>query len=100
MRVALHRVTGRPGDVLRLGHVDAVASAVGAASADALMADLAAAARTIGWIAEGAWRHVSRHQLGHEERVGDGLVVVDREVELAPRADPAADPAIVLRAAR
>ncbi len=100
MRVALHRVTGRPGDVLRLEDQDAVASAVGAASADALMADLAAAARTIGWIAEGAWRHVSRHQLGHEERVGDGLVVVDREVELAPRADPAADPAIVLRAAR
>ena len=47
-----------------------------------MMADVAAAARSIDWIADGAWRHVSRHQLGHEERVGDGLVVVDREVEL------------------
>jgi [protein-PII] uridylyltransferase len=64
------------------------------------MADVAAAARTIGWIAEGAWRHMSRHQLGHEERVGDGLVVVDRAVELSARADPASDPTIVLRAAR
>ena len=100
VRVALHRETGRPGDVLRLEDQDAVASAIGAASADDLMADVAAAARTIGWIAEGAWRHMSRHQLGHEERVGDGLVVVDRAVELSARADPASDPTIVLRAAR
>ena len=64
------------------------------------MADIAAAARSIGWIAEGAWRHVSRHQVGHEERVGDGLAVVDREVELTPRSDLTADPVLVLRAAR
>ena len=100
VRVALHRVTGRPGDVLRLEDQDAVAGAVGADSADGLMADVAAAARTIGWIAEGAWRHISRHQIGQEERVGDGLVVVDREIELSSRADIVADPVIVLRAAR
>jgi [protein-PII] uridylyltransferase len=100
IRVALHRVTGRPGDVLRLEDQDAVAVRVGVADADVLMADVAAAARTIGWIAEGAWRHVSRHQLGHEERVGEGLVIVDREVELSDAADPAADPVLVLRAAR
>ena len=100
VRVALHRVTGRPGDTLRLEDQDAVAAAVGFESADALMADVAAAARTIGWIAEGAWRRMSRHQVGHEERVGEGLVVVDREIELAARADPVADPVLVLRAAR
>jgi [protein-PII] uridylyltransferase len=100
VRVALHRVTGRAGDVLRLEDQDAVAAAVGVADADVLMAEVAAAARTIGWVADGAWRHVSRHQLGHEEPVGDGLVVVDREVELAATADPLADPALVLRAAR
>ena len=100
VRVALHRVTGRPGDTLRLEDQDAVADAVGATSADALMAEVAAAARTIGWIADGAWRRMSRHQLGHEERAGEGLVVVDREVELAARADPVADPVLVLRAAR
>jgi [protein-PII] uridylyltransferase len=100
VRVALHRTTGRPGDVLRLEDQDAVAAALGAPSADALMADVSSAGRSIVWIAEGAWRHVSRHQLGGEERVAEGLVVVDREVELAPRADVAADPATVLRAAR
>ena len=99
-RVALHRSTGRPGEVLRLEDQDAVADLVGAGSADELMADLAAAARTVGWIAEGAWRHLTRHQVGHEERVADGLTVVDREVELTPRSDLAADPVLALRAAR
>jgi [protein-PII] uridylyltransferase len=100
VRVALHREKGRPGDVLRLEDQDAVATRLGVASADAMMADIAAAARSIDWIADGAWRHVSRHQLGHEERVGDGLVVIDREVELTGRADIATDPVVVLRAAR
>ncbi len=98
-RVALHREAGRPGDVLRLEDQDAVAARLGL-PAEELMAGIAAAARSVAWIAEGAWRHLSRHQLGHEERVGDGLVVVDREVELAHGADIAADPVIVLRAAR
>ncbi|MET0460472.1 MAG: nucleotidyltransferase domain-containing protein, partial [Ilumatobacteraceae bacterium] len=100
VRVALHREKGRPGDVLRLEDQDAVAARLGMTSADAMMADVAAAARSIDWIADGAWRHVSRHQLGHEERVGDGLVVIDREVELTARADVGDDPVIVLRAAR
>ncbi len=99
-RVALHRSTGRAGDVLRLEDQDAVAEGVGAASADDLMADIAAAARSIGWIAEGAWRHLNRHQVGHEERVAEGVAVVDREVELAARSDLQADPVLVLRAAR
>jgi [protein-PII] uridylyltransferase len=99
-RVGLHRATGRRGDVLRLEDQDGVAAVIGAPSADALMADVAAAARTITWISEGAWRHLTRHQVGHEELAGEGLTVVDREVELAPRVDLAADPVLVLRAAR
>jgi [protein-PII] uridylyltransferase len=100
VRVALHRATGRAGDVLRLEDQEPVAALCGVPSADVLMADVAAAARRVAWIAEGAWRHASRHQVGNEERVGDGLVVVDREVELSGRADPAEDPVLVLRAAR
>ena len=100
VRVALHRATGRAGDVLRLEDQESVADWCGAPSADVLMADVAAAARRVAWIAEGAWRHASRHQVGNEERVGDGLVVVDREIELSARADPAEDPVLVLRAAR
>jgi [protein-PII] uridylyltransferase len=100
VRVALHRVTRRPGDVLRLEDQDAVAELLGAPSADALMADVSSAARSIVWIAEGAWRHLSRHQVGREEHVAEGVVIVDRQVELSQSADPAADPVLVLRAAR
>ena len=100
VRVALHREKQRPGDVLRLEDQDAVANRVGAASTDVMMADIAAAARSIVWIADGAWRHVSRHQLGYEEPVGDGLVIVDREVELTAGGDLRDDPVVVLRAAR
>lgn len=99
-RVALHRETGRPGDVLRLEDQDAVATRVGATSADELMAGVAAAARSIAWIAGGAWRRASRHQVGHEERVGDGVIVLDGEIDLTRDADVVGDPVIVLRAAR
>ena len=56
MRVALHREKERPGDVLRLEDQDAVAARSAPPSADVLMADIAAAGRSIAWIADGAWR--------------------------------------------
>jgi [protein-PII] uridylyltransferase len=99
-RVALHRVQGRAGDVLHLEDQDAVAEALGLASADELMAGVAAAARTVVWVADGAWRSVSRKVAGSEKPAGEGLVIVDRQVELAPDADPRADPTLILRAAR
>ena len=99
-RVALHRVKGRAGDVLHLEDQDAVAGALGLASADELMAGVAAAARTVVWVADGAWRSGSRQQAGKEEPAGEGLVVVNRQVELARHADPRADPTLILRAAR
>ena len=99
-RVALHRATGRPGDVLRLGDQDAVAAELGLGSADALMSGIAAAGRTIAWIADGAWRHLARHEVGREERVADGVVIVDRLVELSGRADIVADPVVLWRLAR
>ena len=55
-RVELHRETRRRGDVLRLEDQDAVATRLGRASADELMAEIAAAARSIAWIADEAWR--------------------------------------------
>ena len=99
-RVALHRVQGRSGDVLHLEDQDAVAAALGLASADELMAGIAGSARTVVWIADGAWRRASRQPGGSEEAAGDGLVVVDRQVELASEADPGRDPTVILRAAR
>ena len=59
-RVALHRATGRPGDMLRLEDQDAAAVAAGHANADVLMADVAAAARTVAWIADEAWGRFER----------------------------------------
>jgi [protein-PII] uridylyltransferase len=100
VRVALHRVKARPGDVLHLEDQDGVAAALGLASADELMAGLAAAARTVVWVADGAWRRVARPAVGTAEPAGDGLVVVDRQVELASDADPRVEPVLVLRAAR
>ena len=47
VRVELHRRTGRQGDVLVLQEQDAVAAALGDASADDLMRRVASAARTI-----------------------------------------------------
>ncbi|MGH9272040.1 MAG: HD domain-containing protein, partial [Ilumatobacteraceae bacterium] len=100
VRVALHREARRPGEVLRLEDQDAVARRLGRPDADVLMAEVAAAARTIAWIEDEAWRHVGRHQVGHEERVAPGVVVVDREVSLSAQADGHTDPTLVLRAAR
>jgi [protein-PII] uridylyltransferase len=100
VRVALHRVKRRAGDLLHLEDQDAVAGALGLASADELMATVAAAARTVVWISDGAWRRAWHQPAGTEEPAGDGLVVVDRQVELTPDADPGADPVLVLRASR
>ena len=99
VRVALHRVTGKPGDVLRLEDQDKVAAKLGAPSADALMADVAAAARSISWLADGAWQEASRHAVDDGVRVAEGVMLVGGEIDLAPRADPATDPTLVLRAA-
>src|SRR5262249_60250973 len=49
-RVALQRVTGSRSDVLTLQEQDAVAVETGSADADALVRELAAAARTVAWL--------------------------------------------------
>jgi [protein-PII] uridylyltransferase len=98
-RVALHRATGRSGDTLRLEDQDAAARAAGAADADALMASIAAAARTVAWISDEAWGRVGRATGGKPQQVAPGVVLLDGEVELADDADPAVDPTFVLRIA-
>jgi [protein-PII] uridylyltransferase len=55
IRVALHRVTNSRSDRLALQEQDAVAAQLDFASADALVHDLARAAREIAWIAGEAW---------------------------------------------
>jgi len=55
VRVALHRVSGRPADRLVLQDQDGVAALLGADDADDLVRRVAAAGRTVCWIADEAW---------------------------------------------
>ncbi|HXQ62933.1 MAG TPA: [protein-PII] uridylyltransferase [Acidimicrobiales bacterium] len=55
-RVELHRITGRATDRLLLQEQDQVAAALDYDDADALMAAIAEAGRTIAWVADDVWR--------------------------------------------
>ncbi len=98
-RVALHRATGRPGETLRLEDQDAAAKAAGDPSADALMARIAAAARTLAWIADETWGRVGRTTGGSPRQVAPGVVLLDGEIELSGEVNPAVDPTYMLRIA-
>ena len=98
-RVALHRATGRPGDTLRLEDQDAAATKAGVESADALMAHIAAAARTVAWISDESWGRVGKSTGGHPSEVAPGVMFIDGEIEFAVHTDPAADPVHMLRLA-
>ena len=104
-RVALHLQTGRSGDVLALQEQDGVATALGT-DADALMAGVAAAGRSIAWRSDENWYRVRSLLAGPgwafnrtDRPLGPGLVLRDREVHVLPDADPAEDPTLALRAA-
>ena len=98
-RVALHLATEQTGDTLRLELQDGAAKCAGASDADAFMAEIAAAARTIAWIADEAWGRVDKKLGGIPKEVAPGVMFLDGEMELAIDADPAVDPTYVLRIA-
>lgn len=99
-RVALHRSTDRPGDVLRLEDQDAAGAAGGWGSADDMMADVAAAGRTVAWLCEENWGRVAVRPPDTAERaVAPGVKLHNGEIELADSADPRADSTLVLQTA-
>jgi len=99
-RVALHLATGRAGDTLRLEDQDSAADAGGWRNADDMMADVAAAGRTIAWLCDENWdRAVRAADSGPDRAVAPGVVLRGGEIELAPTADPARDSTLVLQAA-
>ena len=115
VRGELHRRTAGAGrrvvDRLLLQEQDAVAAALGRADADALMAEVSSAARTIAYASDTTWRRVRpasrRRLLGRrtgtrpERRpLADDVVEQDGEVVLARDAVPARDPVLPLRVAR
>jgi len=104
-RVELQRLTGRPNNVLALQEQPAVARAMGDPDADTMMARIAEASRMIAWTGDDAWRRI-RSDLrgkvsrggGRTQKIGEGVLLRDGEVELG---DDAAldDPLLPLRAA-
>ncbi len=105
VRVELHRHTGRAGDRLHLQDQDAVGEALGL-DADALMARIAGAARTVAWIADETWSRVEEATSAAPSLLGwrsreraPGLVVRGGQVHLEPSHDPAVHDDLVLDAA-
>jgi [protein-PII] uridylyltransferase len=113
VRGELHRRTGSAGrrvvDRLLLQEQDGVAAALGHADADALMAAVSAAARTIAYASDTTWRRirppVRRRLLARRapavvrRPLADDVVEQEGEVVLARDADPTGDPLLVLRVA-
>ncbi len=64
VRVELHRRTGKALDRLLLQEQDGVAEALGHPDADSLMAAVSAAARTVAWTSDDAWRRVASARAG------------------------------------
>jgi [protein-PII] uridylyltransferase len=106
VRVALHRRAGRALDRLLLQEQDAVADDLGYADADALMAAVAAAARTVAWASDDAWARIHSalagprgRSAGRDRPLGRGVVLRDSEVVLGADADVSSDPSLSVRAA-
>ncbi len=109
-RVELQRGSANSSNVLLLQDQDRVAlrrgfvDPRGGPDADALMAAVAGAARTVAWDSDDAWRRINAALSGPKRRpqtVGlePGIVVRDGEVGLLRAADPAIDPSLALRLA-
>jgi [protein-PII] uridylyltransferase len=105
-RHALHEVTGRRLDRLVLEEQDEVARALGLLDGDVLLRMMAGAARTVAYAVDHAFRQAARlggrrlrRRPSERRPLADGVVEQDGEVVLARAADPARDPALVLRAA-
>ena len=113
VRDALHAVTGRSGDVLRLQEQDAVAHVLGLADGDELLRQVYSAARSVAYASDVTWHRVDRltrrtprfavrpiRRRGPTRvPLAEGVVLQDGEVVLATEARPDRDPILVLRAA-
>ena len=108
VRETLHQTSGRNKDRLLFQEQDAVARELGYTDADALMSDVAQAARSVDYLLEFTW-----HQLGQRNKDGFGrflrkprtdivaknLNVSQNEIVINSQADIQSDPMIGLRAA-
>ncbi len=98
-RVALHLATRRAGEIMRLEDQDAISDRGGWPDADAMMADVAAAGRTVSWLCDEAWNRVIERDPSDDQAIAPGVVLHDGEIELTAGADPRRDPTLALQAA-
>ena len=87
VRVELHARAGKAQDRLLLQEQDAVAGSLGFGDADDLMASIAAAARSIAFANDDAWRRVNswlagpgRRTAGRDQQLARGVLLRDGEV--------------------
>ena len=108
VRDALHVVTRRAGERLLLAEQDAVARLLGLPDADALLAEVARAARAVAHAVDTTARRargaatrsgMRRPRLPRSRPVGRDLLEHDGEVCLGAAARPQTDPALAVRAA-
>ena len=106
VRVALHNRTGRAIDRLGLEEQDTIAADLGYADADALMAAVAGAARTLAWISDDGWARIASslrgprgRAAGSDRTLAAGVVLRDGEVVVTAESDMEAEPDLPLRAA-
>lgn len=98
LRVELHRLNNRPGDVIRIVDTDELARRVGADDPVELMTEVVDAARRIAWASDDAWYQVERWlrapRLPRFRRtlpLGGPYAVVDGFVSLVEGAPPTVD---------
>ena len=108
VREALHVVSGRDKDRLLFQEQDKVAEHLGYADADALMSDVAQAARSVDYLLDSTWyrlKHKGRDGAGRflkrvrSTPLSRGITISNKEVVISADADFALDPVIGLRAA-
>lgn len=98
-RVATHLTTGRAGEIMRLEDQDAIAERGGWMHADALMADVAAAGRTVSWVCDEVWNRAIERDPQVDRAIAPGVVLRNGEIELTDGADPRRDQTLALQAA-
>jgi [protein-PII] uridylyltransferase len=103
-RVVVHAKTHSPVDRLALEEQNEIADVLGYADADALMASLATAGRSISALGDEMWRRaksvfVEPSSPTAEISLGGGVVLRDGEVALSDDADPKTDNTLLLRVA-
>ena len=108
VREALHVVSGRDKDRLLFQEQDKVAEHLGYADADALMSDVAQAARSVDYLLDSTWyriKHKGRDSAGRffkrsrSTALSRDITISNKEVVISADADFALDPVIGLRAA-